>query len=174
MDDIDTANYADDNTQYVTTDDIDGVKASLENASNTLFKWFSGNLFKGNADKCHLLVNVKDEVSMKIGDFNIVNSECEKLLGVTFDYKLTSNSHVSDLCKNASRNINALARVAPYMSISKCRISMNALFISQFNYYPLVWMCHSRINTVDSPQLNFLLLEPLLNSNDSSGTVKIS
>ena len=67
--------YANNNTAYVTADDIDGVVSSLENSSNTLFKWFSDNLFKGNADKCHLLVNVKDEVSMEIGDFNIVNSE---------------------------------------------------------------------------------------------------
>ena len=29
---------------------------------------------------------------MKIGDFNIVNSESEKLLGVKFDYKLLSTS----------------------------------------------------------------------------------
>ena len=59
---------------------------------------------------------------MKIGDLNIVNSECEKILGVKFDYKFTLNSHVSDLCKNASRKINALARVVPFMSISKHRI----------------------------------------------------
>ena len=77
MDDIDIANYADGNTPYVTADDIDGVIASLENVSNNLFKWFSDNLFKGNTDKCHLLVNVKDKVSMKIGDFNIVNCKCE-------------------------------------------------------------------------------------------------
>ena len=82
MDDTDITNYSDGNSPYVTADDIDRVLASLENASNTLYRWFSDNLFKGNADKCHLLVDVKDEVSMKIGDFNIVNSECEKLLGV--------------------------------------------------------------------------------------------
>ena len=81
---------------------------SLENTSNTLFKWFSDNLFKGNADKCLLLVNVKDKISMKLGDFNIANSEWEKLLCVNFDYKLTFNSNVSDLCENASRKINSL------------------------------------------------------------------
>ena len=115
-----------------------GVITSLENASNTLFKWFSANLFKGNADKCHLLVNVKDEVSMKIGDFNIVNSKCEKLLGVKFHYNLTFNNHVSDLCKNASRKINALDKVAPYISISKSSILMDAFFKLQFNYCPLI------------------------------------
>ena len=119
VDDIDIANYADDNTPYNTADDIDGVIAPFENASNTLPKWFSDNPFKGNADKCPLLVNIKDEVMMKIVDLNIVNSECERLLGVKFDYKLTFNSHVSDLCKSASRKIHALARVAPYISISK-------------------------------------------------------
>ena len=50
---------------------------------------------------------------MKIGDFNIVNSECEKL---------TFKSYVSDLGKNSSQKINALARVAPFMSISKRRV----------------------------------------------------
>ena len=134
--DADIEIYADGNTPYATADDIDGVIASLENASNTLFKWFSDNLFKGNVDKWHLLVYVKGEVSMKIGDFNIVNSECETLLGVKLDYKLSFNSHVSDLRKKASRKINGLARVAPYMSISK-RILMNAFFKSKLNYFPL-------------------------------------
>ena len=138
MDDIDIANYADDNISYVTADDINGVIASLANTSSTLFKWFSSNIFKGNADKCHLLVNVKDEVSMKIDDLNIVNSECEKPLSVKFDYKIIFNSHVSDLCKNAGRKINAPARVAPYMNISKCRILMNNFFKSQFNYCLLI------------------------------------
>ena len=100
-------------------------------------KWFSDNLFKGNVDKWHLLVYVKGEVSMKIGDFNIVNSECETLLVVKLDYKLSFNSHVSDLRKKASRKINGLARVAPYMSISKRRILMNAFFKSKLNYFPL-------------------------------------
>ena len=149
MNNIDIANYADNNTPYLTADDIDGVIASLKNASNALFKWFSDN-----ADKCNLLVNVKDEVSMTIGDFNVVNSECEKLLGVKFDYKITYNSHVSDLCKNASRKINALARVAAYMSISKRRILMNAFFKSQYNYCPLVWLCHSRINNTKINRLH--------------------
>ena len=49
----------DDNTSYFTAGDVDGVIVSLKNASNILFKWLSGNLFKGNADKCVLLVNVK-------------------------------------------------------------------------------------------------------------------
>ena len=40
-----------------------------------------------------------------------------EIFGVKFNYKATFNSHVSDFCKNVSRKIDALARVAPYMSI---------------------------------------------------------
>ena len=50
---------------------------------------FSGNLFNGNVDNCQLLVIVKDEVSMKTCGFNILNSECKKILGVKCDYDLT-------------------------------------------------------------------------------------
>ena len=136
---------------------------------NTLFKWFGHNLSKGNADKCHLLLDVKDAVSMKTGDFNIVNNnKCAKLLGVKFDYKLTFNSHVSNLCKNASRKINALTRVALYMSISKRRILMNPFFKSEFNYCLLVWMCQSRINNTKINRLHERCLRMIYNDQTSS------
>ena len=34
--------------------------------------------------------------------------------------------------------------MALYMDLSKRRIVINAFFNSQFNYCPLIWMCHSR------------------------------
>ena len=123
-----------------------------------------------NADKCHLLVHVKDEVSMKITDLNIVHSECKKRLGGKFYYKITFNSHVSDLCKNASRKINVLARVAPYMSISKRHVLIKQCFNnkSQFNYCPLVWMCHSRINRAKINRLQERCLRIIYNDKTSS------
>jgi hypothetical protein len=39
--------------------------------------------------------------------------DCEdevKLLGVTFDFKLTFNSHVSHICKKVSQQLNVLKR----------------------------------------------------------------
>ena len=56
IEDTDIASYADDNTPYFSADNIDGVIKSLKDASDILFKWFSDNLMKINADKCHLLV----------------------------------------------------------------------------------------------------------------------
>ena len=47
-------------------------------------------------------------------------------------------------CKKASNKLRALARVTPYMAIWKKKVLMNSFFDSQFNYCPLVWICHSR------------------------------
>ena len=59
---------------------------------------------------------------------------------------LLADDHISELRENASRKIHVLARVTPYMSISKTCIFMNAFFISQFSYCLLLWMCSSCIN----------------------------
>ena len=84
-----------------------------------------------------LTSNVEDEASMKIGDFNIVNSECEKRLSLIKSLLLTGVYLA--IRKNYSQKINALARVEKYISsISKRRILMNAFFKSQFNSCPLV------------------------------------
>ena len=53
---IDIANYADDNTPYTSSIDVNGLIKSLK-ASKELLTWFDDNLMKSNPDKCHLLVS---------------------------------------------------------------------------------------------------------------------
>ena len=72
----------------------------LEEASTKLFEWFSDNVMKSNADKCHLFVSTNNTVSFRVENVDIKNSDCEKLSGVKFDHKLTFNSDISDLCKS--------------------------------------------------------------------------
>ena len=114
LNDVDIASYADDNTPYVIADDINGVITSLEKASKALFEWFENNLLKSNAGKYHLLESSSDAVNLRVSEYDIKNSEYVKLLGVKFDNKLTF-----DICRKASRKIYALARIAPYMDLSK-------------------------------------------------------
>ena len=95
-----------------------------------LFQCFSENQMKAYISKCHLLVNKKDEVTIRIGDTEIENSEYEKLLGIKVDTKLNFNGHSNDTISKASCKVNALSRVMPYMSISKKNKYTNSL--SQF------------------------------------------
>ena len=140
----DIANYADDNTPYVSGSNIEEVAASLENVSEAIFQWFRENQFQGNASKCHVLLSTDKRVHVNIDSAQIENSEYEKLLGVTIDSKLTFEKHIQQICAKASSKLKALARITPFMNIEKRKILMNAFFNSQFSYCPLTWMFHSR------------------------------
>ena len=43
------------------------------------------------------------------------NSDSQKLLGVTIHRKLNFNEHVTSQCDKASKKIQALARIFPYI-----------------------------------------------------------
>ena len=165
---MDIANYADDNTPYATANDIGSLIASLEEASKSLFTWFDNNLMKSNADKCYLLVSSNEKVSIKIGSHEIANTQHEKLLGVHLDSGLSFDYHISEICKKASSKVCALARVTSGMILAKKLSLMNAFFNSQFNYCPLIWMCHSCEDNNNINRLHERCLRIIYNDKQSS------
>ena len=139
------ANYADDNSPYTCKRDMESVITQLEEDSQTLLEWVTNNALKANPDKFHLLSSsCDDNISIHVDQFQIYNSQYEKLLGVVIDRDLKFDEHVSRLCKKASQKLHALARVSKYMNIEQRRKIMKAFISSQFGYCPLVWMFHSR------------------------------
>ena len=141
---IDIANYADDNTPCTNSNDVNGIIKSLEEASEKLLKWFDDNVMKINPGKCHLVVSTNGNVAIRIENFQIEATKREKLIGTQFDNKLAFDYHLSKTCKKVSKKLYALGRVTPYMNLSRRKILMNSFFNSQFSYFSLIWMCHSR------------------------------
>ena len=138
------ASYADDNTPYTVNEIFEEVIRDLEQISRPLLKWFEENKMKLNLDKCYLIMTVKENRGINIGDVVIKTSQNEKLLGVFFDEKATFGYHIENMCIKASRKLQALPRVSPYTDLSKRKFLMNAFSNSQFSCCLLVWMCHSR------------------------------
>ena len=166
--DTDIAKFGDDNTPYISVKNGEDVMESLERASVSLFRWFENNLLKGNADKYDFLVSTSQEVSLDLNNFEIKNSDCKKLLSVKFDFKLRFDQHITDLCRAASRKIHALARVTPFMNLSKRRLLINSFFNTQFIYCPLIWMCHSPENNRKINRLHESCLKTIYNNEQSS------
>ena len=82
---------------------------------------------KVNTDKSHLLLSGNSRGTATI-DNSYIESENEKvLLGITIDSNLTFENHINSICKKASQKLNALARIAPCISIKKRRTVMKAL-----------------------------------------------
>ena len=80
--------------------------------------------------------------------------------------KFSFNYHVDDICKKASFKLNSLSRITPHLDFKKKKLS--SFFMSQFNYYQLIWMCHNRTknNKINRPHERCLRL--LYNSKKSS------
>ena len=149
LNDVDIANYADDNTPYSCQKECKIVTNSLENSSAKLLTWFTINRMKANPDKYHFLLTGKNELTLNINQFQIKSSKLEKLLGIAIDNKLTFEKHVTNLCNKVSQKLNALTRIVNYIQPNQRRLIMKAFITSQFGYCPLVWMFHTRrINIV--------------------------
>ena len=97
--------------------------------------------------------------------------DCEdevKLLGVTFDFKLTFNSHVSHICKKASQQLNVLKRTGKNLSkLGKLTIYYSFI-LSNFNYCPLVWHFCGENNTKKLEKIQERALRFIYNDSDSS------
>ena len=98
-------NYADDNTLSYSHSDIDTVVNILEKESLELINWFSLNHMKANPDKFQAIAIGKKTENKNISfnlDGNIIHCEKEvKLIGVTIDYQLKFDAHISNICKKA-------------------------------------------------------------------------
>ena len=100
-------------------DSIDDVIKSLEDDSINLFKWFLDKQMKENRDKCRLITSKRSCRNLKIGNINIENSTCKKLLGVKVDNKLNFNEHLDEIIEKTSRKVRALSRIFPFMDLTK-------------------------------------------------------
>ena len=64
--------------------------------------------------------------------------------------------------------MNALARITPYIDLTKKRLLLNGFFMSQFNYCQLVWMCHNRTKNSKLNRLHERYLRLIYNGKKSS------
>ena len=104
------ANYADDTTSYIGGKNTQDAITSL-----VLFKWFENNLMiKANSDKSYLLLSTSTSSTANInGDILKNCQKSEQLLGVTIDFELNYEEHLSKVCDKASQKLNAVAETFP-------------------------------------------------------------
>ena len=71
-------------------------------------------------------------MNLKIGNIDIKNSTCEKLLGDKVDNKLNFNEDLDGTIKKASGKSNALSRIFPFMDLMKRLLLMNSFILKAF------------------------------------------
>jgi hypothetical protein len=102
-----------------------------ESKIHVLINWFSINKMKANPENFQAIA-VGRKTHDKNLKFNLegIEIECEtevKLLGVTIDFKLNFNEHISNICKKKS--INATKCIENRQASYKTWKTNNLLFI---------------------------------------------
>ena len=120
----------------------DNLINNMERTIENFFNWFEFNNLKANPSKYHFFLSPYQHSLININESVIKSSNSEKLLGITIDSDFTFEEHINTLCRKATQKLHTLSRVSQYLSQHKKRTLFKTM--SQFNYCPLVWMCHSR------------------------------
>ena len=138
-------NYADDNTLSFCHRDPSHVKATLEEAASHAIEWFKRNSMKVNPTKFQALVIYGARTDNKIECFNLsdgveINVEKNvKLLGCFLDSKLNFSSHVHEVSKKCSRQINVIARLSHHLS-AQCKLKIfQAFVLSNLDYCSVIY-----------------------------------
>ena len=141
----DLHNFADDNTISAVSETIPELVDLLTTKSNLAIDWFNTNSMIVNPDKFKAIVLTKSRqdtsgIPINLKEHCITSENTVTLLSITIDCRLSLEKHVSELCKTAASQLNALKRLRPYILEEKTRkILIQSFVLSHFNYYPLVW-----------------------------------
>ena len=92
---FDITNFTDDNAPYVTGDNISSLVKLLEEVACAIFQQFKDNEMKVNADKYHVLLSTSYQLTVRINEVQIKNSQSEKLIGITIDNDLKFEDHIN-------------------------------------------------------------------------------
>ena len=113
-------NFADDNTLSSFAKSVTLLVEILTTESQNAIKWFSENKMIVNPDKFKSIIIQKDNQTNKPEQFLIGKDFVEvtslvTLLGIHLDDQLSFNLHISNICKSASKQLNARLRLKSFL-----------------------------------------------------------
>ena len=106
-------NFADFNTLSASGDNFEALIPKLEELAEIAISWMDHNGMIANPAKFHAILFSKDRAdnsgkTLKVRQ-NEITSEAEvDLLGLKIDQRLSFDSHISKICRKASKQLNAL------------------------------------------------------------------
>ena len=138
-------NFADDNTVSDNAETITELTARLESLTDhAMAEWLNENQMIANSSKFHAVILQNDQTnvsgtSLSVND-HVLSTETEiNLPGITIDYRLSFDTHIGNLYKKATRQINALKRLSSFLNQSSKHTVVNSFIIANFSYCPVIW-----------------------------------
>ena len=115
INEVELANFADDNTIYTTKKNVEELIKVLEKERKSATDWFEINNMIVNTDKFQAMILSSDKkenkYDLKINDSIISSEKSVTLLGIEIDNKLNFEKQVANICRKANSQLNAIGRI---------------------------------------------------------------
>ena len=106
--DVQHHSYTDDTQVYVRCEDIEDTRSpaivKLQTCISDICEWMRANALKLNEIKTECIVFSRNKdptsITVTVGTQSIDSQHTVKILGVTFDNNMTSENHVSNICRS--------------------------------------------------------------------------
>ena len=135
-------NYADDNTLAYFSKTMTDLMDTLEKETGVALSWLKQNEMITNPEKFHAILLRKNQTSSRGEKINIdgeiINpEETIKLLGITLDYKLDFDPHISYIYKKAATQLNVLQRLKLFIGVKEKKALVQSFIFS--NFETILW-----------------------------------
>ena len=171
INEVELANFADDNTIYAAKKNVEELIKVLEKESNTAIDWFKMNDMIVNPDKFQAMIlssNKKEnKFDLKINNSIISSEKSVTLLGIEIDNKLNFDKQVSNICRKANNQLNAIGRIQNYLGEKGKKTILNTFVYSNFMYCPLTWHFCSKSSQNKIEKIQYRSLKMLTNDYNS-------
>ena len=135
-------NFADDTTIYSCSPYFEEATLKLSNDTHLILNWFRINSMVANPGKFQIMFlgsNIDNsKITFMIENKRVKSRSEVKLLGITIDDKLSSTTHIENLCSLASKRLRDLAKIWKFISFEQAKRLPEAYIMSTFTYCPLI------------------------------------
>ena len=144
---------------------MDELMSNLQHDSKICINWYLENGMAANPSKFQFMISSSSNtgtVEMHLNDDVMIKSEpFVKALGVYIDSKLTFTEHISQCCKKAARQLNALTRISKHLDENSRKHIFRSFIMSNFTYCAIVWhfcgvMNNSKIEKIQERALRIV------------------
>ena len=143
--------FADDNTIYYTSDDLNTTATILSNELEQLIEWFRANKLSLNATKTNYIIFNKTQlvlpdIELKIGIDRINRVYDTKFLGVYINSKLNWNKHLQCCSNKLSSGLYAIQNMKHLLPIKPLKSLYYTLIHPYMNYGTILWGSAAKSN----------------------------
>ena len=140
---MDYHSYADDKHVYLHCDNnVASLRHAVHQLEHCIFDicdWMRRNALKPNEDQTEFVIfstknNLRDNQCLVVGKYKIEVSEYVKILGITFDNRMTLQKHITNSCRSVNIHSGKINSIRRYLSNTAVNTLVQSIVIARLDY----------------------------------------